>query len=277
MSVPSMIKQKNIALTISYIIAIVSITFFLYPIFQFLLTSIKPTKDLLWSIWPENFTNVNYQEVLKSSSFREAILNSIIISSFATLMVVIIGVLASYALSSFKFKKRENIAFFILSLYILPPIVTLIPVWHIARGLGVLDQKWFLSLVYTFFNLPFTVWLLRNFIISIPKEIEEAALVDGCTKLNSLFKIILPLISPGIAVAAIFAFIFSWNEFPFAVVLTETLSRTMPVEIISQVSYFIEWGKLSSMTIISIIPVLVLSLFLQRYIVMGLTLGAVKE
>ena len=106
MSVPSMIKQKNKALIISYIIAIVSIAFFLYPIFQFLLTSVKPTKDLLWSIWPENFTHINYQEVLKSSSFREAILNSIIISSFATLMVVIIGVLASYALSSFKFKKR---------------------------------------------------------------------------------------------------------------------------------------------------------------------------
>jgi multiple sugar transport system permease protein len=263
--------------TIAYIITIVSIILFAYPIAQFLLTSLKPTRGLLWSIWPESFTWQNYLIVLKSNTFQAAMINSILISALATIIVVGVGILAAYALSNFEFKQRENIAFFILSLYIIPPIVTIIPTWIMAQAFGLLDQWWFLALVYAFCNLPFTVWLLRNFLIGVPKEIQEAALVDGCTKLKTLSKVLVPIILPGLAVAAIFSFIFSWNEFLFGVILTNTQARTIPVEIASQVSYFVEWGKLSSMTMISILPVLCLSIFLQRYLVMGLTLGSVKE
>jgi multiple sugar transport system permease protein len=232
---------------------------------------------MLWSLWPKQFTLHNYSVIFSTTNFKGVMLNSIYIAALATAIVVVLGVLAAYSLVGYQFKKRENIAFFILSLYILPPIVTIIPVWKMAQRLALLDRGWFLSLVYAFFNLPLTVWLLRNFFQTVPKELEDAALVDGCSKLESLFRIMLPLTTPGIAVSAIFAFIFSWNEFLFAVVLTEVRSRTIPVEIAAQVSYFIEWGKLSGMTIISVLPVLILSFFVQKYIVVGLTLGGVKE
>ena len=273
----SVSKQRIRELIIAYAIVILSLIFFIYPIFQFLLTSLKPTRGLLWSFWPESFTLRNYFDVFFTTDFERALLNSLYIAGMATVIVVIIGILAAYAMSSYTFSKREDIAFFILSLYILPPIVTIIPVWKMAQTIGFLDQGWFLSLVYAFFNLPLTVWLIRNFFQTVPKELEDAALVDGCSKLEALFRVILPITTPGIAVSAIFAFIFSWNEFLFGVVLTEVKARTVPVEIASQVSYFIEWGKLSGMTILSVLPVLILSLFVQKYIVMGLTLGAVKE
>ena len=273
----SVSKQRIRELIIAYAIVILSLIFFIYPIFQFLLTSLKPTRGLLWSFWPESFTLRNYFDVFFTTDFERALLNSLYIAGMATVIVVIIGILAAYAMSSYTFSKREDIAFFILSLYILPPIVTIIPVWKMAQKIGFLDQGWFLSLVYAFFNLPLTVWLIRNFFQTVPKELEDAALVDGCSKLEALFRVILPITTPGIAVSAIFAFIFSWNEFLFGVVLTEVKARTVPVEIASQVSYFIEWGKLSGMTILSVLPVLILSLFVQKYIVMGLTLGAVKE
>lgn len=273
----SVSKQRTRDLIVAYAIVILSLIFFIYPIFQFLLTSIKPTRGLLWSLWPESFTIKNYFDVFFTTDFEKALLNSLYIAGLATVIVVIIGILAAYAMSSYTFSKREDIAFFILSLYILPPIVTIIPVWKMAQSLGFLDQGWYLSLVYAFFNLPLTVWLIRNFFQTVPKELEDAALVDGCSKLEALFRVVLPITTPGIAVSAIFAFIFSWNEFLFGVVLTEVKARTVPVEIASQVSYFIEWGKLSGMTILSVLPVLILSLFVQKYIVMGLTLGAVKE
>ena len=273
----SVSKQRIRELIIAYAIVILSLIFFIYPIFQFLLTSLKPTRGLLLSFWPESFTLRNYFDVFFTTDFERALLNSLYIAGMATVIVVIIGILAAYAMSSYTFSKREDIAFFILSLYILPPIVTIIPVWKMAQKIGFLDQGWFLSLVYAFFNLPLTVWLIRNFFQTVPKELEDAALVDGCSKLEALFRVILPITTPGIAVSAIFAFIFSWNEFLFGVVLTEVKARTVPVEIASQVSYFIEWGKLSGMTILSVLPVLILSLFVQKYIVMGLTLGAVKE
>jgi len=270
-------KEKWVEGIIVYVVVIVNIIFFIFPIFHFFLTSIKPTRYLLGSIIPPSLTLENYRHILLSKEFTQPLLNSIFIASFSTLIVINIAILAAYSLAKFNFKSRENIAFLILSLYILPPIVTAIPIWRTAQGLGLLDNRLFLSLVYSFFNLPLSVWLLRNFFVTIPQEVEEAALIDGCSKLGTLYKITLPLALPGVVVASVFSFIFSWNEFLFATILTETDAKTITVAIASQVSYFIEWGRLASMTTLSIVPVLALTIFIQKYIIAGLTFGAVKR
>jgi len=269
-------KEKWVEAIIVYVIVIVNIGFFIFPVFQFFLTSIKPTKYLLRSIIPPALTLENYRSILLSKEFTQPLLNSVFIASFSTLIVINVAILAAYSLAKFNFRSRENIAFLILSLYILPPIVTAIPIWRITQGLGLLDNHLFLSLVYSFFNLPLSVWLLRSFFITIPQEIEESALIDGCSRLGTLYRITLPLALPGVVAASVFSFIFSWNEFLFATILTETNAKTVTVAIASQVSYFIEWGRLASMTTLSIVPVLVLTIFVQRYIIAGLTFGAVK-
>jgi len=265
-------RFKNLLLLI---VILANLAFFLFPIIEFVLTSFKPSKYLLGNLFPPLFTLEHYHKTLPL--FIKPLKNSLIICGISTFMVVVISIFAAYSLTRFQYKRREDIAFFILSLYALPPIVSLIPIWYIGQNLGLLDTHVFLSIIYTLFNLSFTVWLLRGFFIGIPIEIEEASLVDGCSKIGALFKIILPLSVPGISVATIFAFIFSWSEFMYATVLTRVDAVTLPVTIGTQVSFQTFWGKLTSLTSLAIIPPLLLSIFIQRYIISGLTLGAVKE
>lgn len=269
-------KREYLEILLAYIVVVISIAFFIFPLIQFAITSVRPTKYLLTSIIPRRLTLDNYRRIMAFQVFTKPLINSIIVSSLSTLIVVAVSILAAYSLTKFQYKKKEDIAFFILSLYMFPPIVAIIPIRRIAGTLGFLDNHIFLSATYAFLNLPFTVWLLRNFFISIPREIEEASLIDGCSLWGSLFRVTLPLALPGIAVAIMFSFIFSWIEFLFAVILTETETITIPVAIASQVTYFIEWGRLASMATLSIAPVLLLSIFLQKYIISGLTFGAVK-
>lgn len=270
-------RGKYLEISIAYLVVIIGLVFFIFPIFQFFLVSIQPTKYLLsLSLVPVKLTLENYRRILLLEDFRKSLINSLIISSFSTLTVMLISIPAAYSLSRFNYGRRENIAYFFLSLYMFPPIVAVIPIWRIVQNLKLLDNHFVLSAIYAFFNLPLSVWLLKIFFTTIPKEIEESAFIDGCSRLSSLYKIILPLALPGIVVTSILSFIFSWNEFLFAMILTQTKAKTLTVVIASQVSYFIEWGCLSSMTILTLIPVLLLSIFIQKYIISGLTLGAVK-
>lgn len=267
--------KKALSSIIIFAIILVSLTFFLFPIVEFILTSFKPGKYLLGNIFPPAFTLQAYHEVLPL--LVKPLKNSLIICTISTIIVVVVAIFAAYSIVRFRYKGRGNVSFFILVLYMLPPIVTLIPVWSIGQELGLLDTHIFLIAFYVIFNLPLTIWLLRGFFMAMSVEIEEAALIDGCSKIGSLFRVVLPISVPGISVATIFAFIFSWSEFMYATVLTRIDAVTLPVTIASQISYQIFWGRLTSLTSLAIIPGIVLVIFMQRYIVSGLTLGAVKE
>jgi multiple sugar transport system permease protein len=160
----------------------------------------------------------------------------------------------------------------------LPPIVTIVPLFLMLREVGLINSLVGLAIVYTGFNLPFVIWMMRGFFQEVPKEIEEAALLDGESRVGALWRIVLPLVRPGLAATAVFCLIVAWNEFLFALILTQTeAAMTLPVGIASRVTqYEIKWGAMSAAGVVAMIPVLVFASAVQKYLVRGLSLGAVK-
>lgn len=258
------------------IVTTVSVSFFFLPALNLFITSFKEPKSI-WSLLHFGLTVDNYQTIMAKQEFLNSLVNSSIASILATALSLLLSTLAAYSISRFRYNRRNDVAFFILTLYMFPPIVSLIPLWNMASNLALLDNLGFLALCYTYFNLPFLVWLLRGFFVGIPEEIEEAALIDGCSRVTAFRKVTLPLMGPGVAVATIFAFILSWNEFMFASTLTSYRATTFPVIIQSFMSgQFVNWSAVSAGGTLAVIPVLILSLVIQKHIVAGLTLGAVK-
>lgn len=256
-------------------VLVVSLLFFILPFAIFVLTSLKPEKYLLGHFLPDQFTFYHYKNILPL--IGKPILSSLAYSLASTVGVIIVSLFAAYSLSRFTYKYRDNIAYFFISLYMLPPIVTLVPIWSFAQRFNLLDTYGFLIWIHVIFNMPLTIWILRNYFIQIPKEIEEAAKVDGCSEMRTLLQITMPLAKPGIAVAGVLSFIFTWNEFMYATIMTSIKINPLTVLLTAQVSYYIRWGNLASMATLAIIPPLILSLLIQRNIISGLTFGAVKD
>ncbi len=218
----------------------------------------------------------NYRTVLEGR-FLGYLGNSIVVGVGSTAITLILGTMCAYALSRFRFAGRTSIAMGSLLLRTVPPAVLAVPVYFIWNGWGIGDGLGGLILVYVALNLPFTIWLLYGFIEQVPGELEEAAAVDGCGPFRLLFTIIVPLLKPGLAAAAIFTFRIAWNELVLASVLTDRTTRTMPYAIylfITDVG--VEWGKLMAAGILLALPPLIFTLVAARQIVTGLTAGAVK-
>lgn len=268
------VEKKKLIGVVLLIIVGLNLLFFTMPIVALLITSFKPGK-YIFSIISPSLSFEHYRSIFPEPLVKPLV-NSLIIATASTGLALLISVLTAFSITKFQYRRRDDISFFVLSLYMMPPIILVIPIWRIANGMGLLDTHLFLILMYTLANLPFTVWLLRNFFAGIPRELEEASMIDGCSKIGSLVRITLPLAAPGISVAAAFVFIFSWNEFLFATVLTQINVMTLPVLIGSQIHHVIRWGPLTALSSIAIIPALILAIFMQKHIVAGLTLGAVK-
>ena len=203
--------------------------------------------------------------------------NSIIVVVLTTLASVLLGTFAAYGLSRFQFNRKEDVAYWILSLRMLPPIAVVIPFFLLGRFIGLLDTHLLLVIVYLSFNIPFTIWMMRGFIEDIPRELEEAAWVDGCSRFQAIRYIIFPLIAPGVAATSIFCVIQSWNEFSLAFFLTSFNARTVP----TTVTFFLTvlgviWGEMAAVGVIATIPVLIFALIVQKYMVRGLTFGVIK-
>jgi len=251
----------------------------LFPPFILLLTSIKTEVEALsyppkWIFTP---TIRNFIEIFKTAPFHRFILNSIIVASMNTLISLGLGSLAAYSLARYKFRGSENIAFWILSVRMMPPVAGIIPIYIIMKHLQLLDTVWALIIIYLTFNLPFVVWMMKGFFEDLPKEIEECALIDGCTDFRVFRKIALPLVAPGLAATAILIFIFSWNEFLFALILTGSKSATLPVGIMTFIKETgISWGYMTAGGILALIPVIIFTVIVQKNLVKGLTLGALK-
>jgi multiple sugar transport system permease protein len=203
---------------------------------------------------------------------------SIIISVLSTFFSVTIGTMAAYSLSRFKIKGKGDLMFFILSTRMLPPIATLVPLYLLYINIGFTDTIHGMVLLYTMFNLGFTVWMMKSFIDEIPMEYEEAALVDGYTRFETFMKIVLPQAATGIATSAVFSLIASWNEFVFGSILTTRYARTVPpaVSVTLGIEGY-EWGRIAATAFLFVLPVLVFTFLVRKSLLRGLTFGAIKK
>jgi multiple sugar transport system permease protein len=259
--------------------ALVATLFFAFPIYWMAASSLKSETEVgayppVWIFQP---TLAEYRKLFVELNALDALFNSIFIVGIATCLAMICGTLAAYALARFDLKGKNVIAFEILSIRMLPPIVSVIPLFMIARFLGVFDTPWLLIAIYTLNGLPFVVWVMRVFIFEIPRSIEEAALIDGCSRLESFVRVTLPLLLPGLAATMVIIFMFAWNEFLLASILTSQDAKTLPVIAANAIKpKAISWGLASAAGVLMSLPVVILVLLMQRYLVRGLTLGAVK-
>ena len=250
------------------------------PLLWQLITSLKPDAELtrIPPLLPENLTTIHYISIFEGHPFLRIILNSAVVASATTILSLIIGSLAAFGLAKLKIRYKALILGLVLSVSMFPPIATVSPLYIIIRTLGVRDTWWALIMTYTTFSLPLSIWILTNFFREISDEIYLAAKVDGCTSFQAFYKIILPLSAPGFFTTAILVFIFSWNEFLFALTFTSTAaSRTIPVGIaLFPGLHEVPWGDIAAASIVVTIPLVLLVFVFQRRIIEGLTAGAVK-
>jgi len=239
------------------------------------LNDLKSNPDLKWY---EKVMLNRGQQIVGSSEYVGYLKNSIITAGISTILSVTFGLFAAYAFSRFKISGKGDILFFILSTRMLPPVVVTIPIFLLYRQLGLYDTTIGLIILYTVFNLSFSVWLLQGFIDEIPKEYEEAALVDGYSRLQAFFKIVLPQTITGIAATTVFCLIFAWNEYAFAVMLTAQKARTAPPSIPSVLGTGgIEWAQIAAGAMGFLIPVAIVTFALRNYLLRGVTFGAVRR
>lgn len=259
--------------------AVAVIMLWLFPVYWIVLTSFKPIVEINSAVPSFVFepTLENYKDLFVQFGFSSALFNSLAITVMSCCVVVVLGVVAAYALARMKVPGEQHISLWILSLRFMPPIAAAIPFYLQWQDLGLLDTFPGLVLVYVAFNLPFAIWLLRGFLTDVPAEIEEAALLDGLGRMQILWRVIVPIILPGLASTAIFIFVFTWNEYLIALMLTSMNAVTAPVLISKFVMpYTILWGDLSAAVVIQLVPMLAVVFLLQRHIVRGMTLGALK-
>ncbi len=220
-------------------------------------------------------TLAHYRDIFLERSFATYLLNSTVAAGVSTLLALAIGTAAAYSLARFP---RPGLAFWILSTRMFPPIVSVIPLLLMLRWAKLLNSIVALIIVYTAFNLPFVVWMMRSFFAEIPPDLEEAAMLDGHTRLGALWRVVLPLVRPGLAATAAFCLVIGWNEFLFAFLVAQTdAAMTLPVGIAGRVTqYEIKWGAMSAGGVVAMLPVFVFASAMQKYLVRGLSLGAVK-
>lgn len=256
-----------------------------FPLYWIFTTSLKPPA-LTFQIPPAFIftpTLQNYEMLLASGYFAMGldtlayVRNSLIVSLASTFLTVVTSALAAYSLSRFRFAGRNAIGLAIIATRMLPPIATVIPLYLLLVWLNLRDTFVGLILAYIAINAPFAIWMLRGFFDEIPKELEEAAWIDGCSASGALRRIVLPLAAPGIAATSVFSFLLAWNDFALAVVLTARETRTLPLIILAFVTEEgIAWGPMMAAATIALLPAVVFVILASRHLARGLTLGAVK-
>lgn len=270
--------RKMISYAFRYLIIFAALIFFIFPIFWITMMAFKSPAEYFNNppVWfPREFYLDHFRQ-LDDTRALKALGDSLFITINSTLLSLIIGVPAAYSLARFN-TGGHNFSFWILSQRFLPPVAIVFPIFLLFRVIKWVDTYQGLIVLYATFNLPFVVWMMRTYFKDVPVEIEESARVDGCSRLRVLWNITLPLAVPGLIATAVFTFIFTWNEFLFALVLTRTNVVTLPVALSG---YFgvqsAFWGEAAALSLVATLPILLLTLVVQRHLVTGLTLGAVK-
>lgn len=263
-----------------YLLLLIVLLYCAGPLLWQFITSIKPEIELVRipPVLPSSATAGHYISIFKGHPFLRIIINSAIVAASTTILSIIIGSLAGFGLAKLRIRYKALILGFVLSVSMFPPIATVSPLYIIIRALGLRDTWLALIIIYTTFSLPLSIWILTNFFKEIPDELYRAARVDGCSPFQAFYKIMLPLSAPGLFATAILVFIFSWNEFLFALTFTSTTaSRTIPVGIaLFPGLHEVPWGDIAAASVIVTIPLIILVFVFQKRIIEGLTTGAVK-
>ncbi|MGQ9501372.1 MAG: carbohydrate ABC transporter permease [Anaerolineae bacterium] len=268
---------------ITAVVLIVALVLFMFPVIWMFLTSFKTEAEYFSYppvFIPHDFSPRNYLNAMMlppdGRGGLQGLRDSLIVALSTTVVSMLTGSLAAYSLSRFK-TGGENLSFWILSTRMFPPVAAALPLFLIFKEFKLLDTHWALIIANTVFNLPFVVWMLKGFFDDLSPEMEEAALIDGCTHWGVFARVALPLITPGLVATSLFSFIFAWNEFMFALLLTRRSVRTLTVIVPSLVGgHEILWGEIAAIGTIAIIPGIILSVLFQRFLVRGLTMGAIK-
>lgn len=259
----------------------VFLAFSLFPIAWIMLTSVKKEQDIFSIpprvfVWPD-FSSYSKFLSLGSESALPFLWNSLFIAVVTTVLTLVISSLAAYAFSRYRFRWSGKLLVLMLATRLLPPVTAIVPLYLVFRYMQILDTKFVLIIVYTALNIPFATWLMKAFFDGIPKDLEEAAAMDGCGALRTLVRVTFPLASSGMAATSIFVFLLAWNEFMFAFMLTSVKVRTMPVrlaETIGEMQVF--WQDMATLATMIMLPALLVGFFMQRYLIRALTAGAVK-
>jgi multiple sugar transport system permease protein len=252
----------------------------LFPFAVMFITAIKPQSEVLspdW--WPSEPRWSNFAEMWEETGFGSAVANSLYVSGLTTLLTIVVAIPAAYALSRYRFAGRNAFRQFLLVSQMLSPIVLVIGLFRLLVAIGQIDSLNAVMLVYVGFNIAFSVWMLQSYFATIPRDLEEAAWIEGASAFRTLLKVFLPLAVPAMVVTAIFTFINAWNEFVIALtMLRQQAAYTLPIQIFSLVAgrYTVEWHYVMAATLVATIPIAVVFAWLQRYLMRGLALGAVK-
>jgi len=251
-----------------------------FPFIYLLLTSFKTPLDAIAvppSVLPSQWTLENYVTALAKDGVVPALINSVVTAVLSTVLSLVLAVPAAYAITRYRTPSGRVFVLAALVTRMIPTIAVGAPLIETMRTLGLSDTSFGLAIAHTTISLPLSIWLMSSFFESVPDELEEAAKVDGASRLGALWRVVLPVVSGGLAVTAIFAFLASWNEFLFSLLLTSVRAQTTPIVIANfQTQFGLDWGAMTALAAVYSIPVILLTLFLQRHIVAGLTLGAVK-
>ncbi len=275
-------NRESTALKIlKYIVLVIMLVFLLFPFYWTFLTSIKPYDELYGKVvtyWTSNPTFAAYEKLFTSTvDFMSAMKNSFIVAACTTIVTLTVATMAAYAFSRYIFPGRKILMSIFLCNNMFPTVLLLIPLYSIMRKLHLLFTPTSLVLAYTTFTIPFSVWLLIGFINDLPMSLEEAAMVDGCNRGQAFMKIVFPLLRPSIIATGVYIFMQSWNEYTFAMMFTNTATRTIPVALKSLIGQLgVQWDLLTAGGILTIIPVCIMFFFAQKRLVEGLTSGAVK-
>jgi multiple sugar transport system permease protein len=275
----SMKTKRQVSTVLAAVASIGLSIVFLLPIVWMLLTSIKPTIDIFsmppkWIFEP---TLEHYTRHFAHADILDRYLNTIIVSIGASILSLMIGTTCGYALARLNIRGGAVLALLILASRTIPPIALVVPFYLLFRRLDMLDKHLTLILTYTTFLVPYVIWLMRGFFISLPRSLEDAALVDGCSRFGAFFRIILPNTLSGITATFIFSIILAWNELMFALVLTSRNAVTIPVSIIGMSGDTEQgalWGPLMAVSTLTVVPVVIFALFVQKWLVQGLASGS---
>ena len=278
MTVGKLPARKARALAVRYLGASVVTLLFLFPVYWLFMISFK-TPDEIYHVpplWiPGQIQFSNYYVLFKDGDVL-AILNSLIVAGVSSGIAIVLGTLCAYSLARYG-TGGENLAMWIISQRMIPPIAVVFPIFLIYVYFGLVDGYFGLILLYTAFNLPYVIWMMRGYIVDVPLELEESALVDGLSRWEVICKVVFPMVRPGLMATSVFTFVFAWNDFLFALVLTRTEVITFPVMLTHYFggqSNF--WAKIAAMSVLGTLPIFVAVSVMQRYLVRGISLGAVK-
>jgi multiple sugar transport system permease protein len=280
---PPVRRKRKVGSGVEIVLLTIFAVVMLFPVVWMLETALKDSKDIyavpakVFSFGP---TFEHFKDVFRADSpVLDGFKNSVIVAGASTILATVLGVPAAWAYSRFKIPGKKDQLFFILSTRFMPPVVVVIPIFLMFRDLSLLDTQLGLILVYAAFNLPFTIWMMKGFIDDVPAEYEEAAMLDGFSRFEAFWRVIMPLLIPGIAATAVFALIFSWNEFVFSIFLITTPeTRTAPAAIAGLIGgTTTDWGLVAASAMVFAVPVLVFAFLVRKYLVAGVTLGAVRR